>query len=190
MSKELLDRWKGRVDRRGFLKGLGILASVVTLDRLTGAAQGEPQEESCPINIEIANVLVKLRRPEQKFTIYFDLIVEMPEGTLVEAKHTVRIIRAIKRKMRKKEEIIFIPVIARKRNVSDSIVKNRIEAVGEENVLIDLSNICSKLRYLSGIAFAVEIFVEARGVTFDKGAICSASKLAIDNFDVDRVCKR
>ncbi|MFQ6090720.1 MAG: hypothetical protein ACE5LD_04705 [Candidatus Bipolaricaulia bacterium] len=42
---------------------------------------------------------------------------------------------------------------------------------------------------MSGLAFAAEILIEARGVTADKGQICSTNKLVIQNFDVPQVCK-
>jgi hypothetical protein len=92
-------------------------------------------------------------------------------------------------KFRRKEEVIFVPVAKRTRDISKGIKDNRIAAQGEESVLIDFGYICNTLRHLSGTAFAVEVLIEARGVTADKGQICSANRLVIQNFDVPKVCK-
>ncbi|MFQ6090719.1 MAG: hypothetical protein ACE5LD_04700, partial [Candidatus Bipolaricaulia bacterium] len=87
--------------------------------------------------------IVKLRRPERKFTVYFDLLAELPQGELVQVKQTVRIIRAIRRKFRKKEEVIFVPVIKRSKDISKEIKDNRIALRGEESVLVDIFAILS-----------------------------------------------
>jgi hypothetical protein len=179
--------------RREFLKGLGLLAGALALERSTGLAQQPAQADlpaaECPLQIEIGEPIVKLRRPERKFTVYFDLRVEMPQGQLIQVKRTVRIIRAISRKFRSQEEIIFVPVTARAEDISKVIKDNRIVAQGEENVLVDFAYICNTLRNLGGLAFAVEILIEARGITADKGQICSANSLVIKNFEVPQVCK-
>ncbi|MGQ9601095.1 MAG: hypothetical protein ACUVQU_01145 [Candidatus Bipolaricaulia bacterium] len=184
-----------RLGRREFLKGLGLLAGgALALESGPGLAARAtqldlPAEEALTIMIEIGEPLVKLRRPERKFTVYFDLRVEMPQGQLIEVKRTVRIIRAITRKFRGTEEVIFVPVAVKKEDISKAIKDNRILAQGEENVLIDFAYICNTLKYLSGTAFAVEILIEARGVTADRGQIYSANKLVIKNFEVPQVCK-
>ncbi|HID09971.1 MAG TPA: hypothetical protein EYP17_01540 [Candidatus Latescibacteria bacterium] len=185
-----------RLDRREFLKGLGFIAGALTLERGTAPApalaQPVPENflaESCPLQIEISSPIVKLRRPERKFTVYFDLLVEMSQGKLIQVKRTVRIIRAITRKFRRKEEVIFVPVVRRTADISKEIKDNRILARGEESMLIDFGYICNTLRHLSGTAFAVEILIEARGITADKDRICSANRLVIQNFDVPKVCK-
>lgn len=178
--------------RREFLKGLGLLAGALALDRSKGLAQPVLEDHSaleCPLQIEIGEPIVKLRRPERKFTVYFDLQVEMVEGQLIQVKRTVRIIRAIARRFRGQEEVIFVPVITRTADVSKEIKGGRISALGEESVLIDFAYICNTLKSLSGLAFAVEILIEARGVTPDKGQICSANRLVIKNFEVPQVCK-
>jgi len=187
MSKEFR-----RLERREFLKGLGLAAGALTLGRASALAQPAPEvlpAESGPLKIEIGDPTVKLRRPERKFTVYFDLLVEMPQGQLVQVKRTVRIIRAITRKFRREEEVIFVPVRAKKRDISQTIKDNRIVAQGEESVLVDFGYICNTLRRLNGLAFAAEILIEARGITADKGQICSTNKLVIQNFDVPQVCK-
>ncbi len=182
-----------RLGRREFLKGLGLLAGALAMESAPGLARATqldlPAEEALTIMIEIGEPLVKLRRPERKFTVYFDLRVEMPQGRLIEVKRTVRIIRAITRKFRGTEEVIFVPVAVKKEDISKAIKDNRILAQGEENVLIDFAYICNTLKYLSGTAFAVEILIEARGVTADRGRIYSANKLVIKNFEVPQVCK-
>lgn len=179
--------------RREFLKGLGLLAGAFALDGSTGLAKqpvlGELTTAECPLQIEVGEPIVRLRRPERKFTVYFDLYVEMAQGRLIQVKRTVRIIRAIARKFRGREEIIFIPVITRSEDISKEIKNGRISALGEENVLIDFAYICNTLKSLSGTAFAVEILIEARGITADKGQIHSANKLVIKNFEVPQVCK-
>lgn len=179
-----------RLGRREFLKGLGLVAGALAIERSPGLARARldlPAEEA--LTIEIGEPLVKLRRPERKFTVYFDLRVEMAQGQLVEVKRTVRLIRAITRKFRGTEEVIFVPVAVKKEDISKAIKDNRILAQGEENVLIDFAYICNTLKYLSGLAFAVEILIEARGVTADRGQIHSANKLVIKNFEVPQVCK-
>lgn len=187
MSKELR-----RFDRREFLKGLGLAAGALTLERASVLAQPAPEvlpADHGLLKIEIGDPIVKLRRPERKFTVYFDLLAELPQGELVQVKQTVRIIRAIRRKFRKKEEVIFVPVIKRSKDISKEIKDNRIALRGEESVLVDFGYLCNTLRRLSGLAFAAEILIEARGVTADKGQICSTNKLVIQNFDVPQVCK-
>lgn len=185
MSKEIQ-----RLDRRSFLKSLGLVAGALALPR--GAMMAQPVldnvNDTCPVKIEVGEPTIKLRRPERKFTVYFDLQVEMPQGQLVEVKRTVRIIRAITRKFRT-EEIIFIPVSAKKRDISKEITDNQFVALGEESMLIDFGYICNTLRSLGGTAFAVEILIEARGITTDKGRICSANRLVVKNFDVPKVCE-
>lgn len=189
MSKELKSY---KLDRRAFLKSLGLMAGAIALPRGAALAQPELEEqpqESYPLRIEIGDPVVKLRRPERKFTVYFDLRVEMSQGQLVQVKRTVRIIRAITRKFRKQEEVIFVPVKAKKQDISQEIKDNQIIALGEENMLVDFGYICNTLRSLNGAAFAVEILIEARGVTADKGQIHSVNRLAIQNFEVPKVCK-
>ncbi len=192
-----MDWKKVELDRRDLLKGLGALAGLASLglSRATLAvAQPTPvttrieTAPACPITIKIENPVLKLRRPERKLTLYFDLAVEMAEGQLIEVKRTVRIIRAIRRRFRGEEEILFIPVITRKANMSKEIKGNRIIAYGEENVLIDFENLCYQLRGLNGLAFAVEILIEARGLV-PENKICSQNKLVVQNFDVPTVCK-
>lgn len=181
-----------RLERREFLKGLGLAAGALTLGRASALAQPAPEvlpAERGPLEIEIGDPTVKLRRPERKFTVYFDLLVELPQGRLVQVKRTVRIIRVITRKFRKQEEVIFVPVIKRSKDISKEIKDNRIALRGEESVLVDFGYICNTLRRLNGLAFAAEILIEARGVTADKGQICSTNKLVIQNFDVPQVCK-
>lgn len=180
------------LDRREFLKGLSLLAGTLALKSSTGLAQpaiGEIAAAECPLQIEIGDPIVKLRRPERKFTVYFDLHVEMVQGRLIQVKRTVRIIRAINRRFRREEEVIFIPVSTKRHDISKEIEDNRIVAQGEESMLIDFGYICNTLRSLSGMAFAVEVLVEARGIVPDKGQICSANKLVIKNFEVPQVCK-
>ncbi|MDH7504944.1 MAG: hypothetical protein QHH25_02215 [Candidatus Acetothermia bacterium] len=180
------------LDRREFLKGLSLLAGTLAIRGSTGLAQpaiGEISAAECPLQIEIGDPLVKLRRPERKFTVYFDLQVEMPRGRLIQVKRTVRIIRAISRRFRGREEVIFIPVITRAEDISKQIKGSRISALGEENVLVDFAYICNTLKSLSGMAFAVEILIEARGIVPDRGEICSANKLVVKNFEVPQVCK-
>jgi hypothetical protein len=187
MSKE-----QRRLDRRAFLKSLGLVAGALTLERRVVLAQPLAEEfpaGSCPLRIEIGGPIVKLRRPERKFTVYFDLLVEMPQGQLVQVKRTVRIIRAITRKFRKKEEVIFVPVAKRTKDIYKEIKDQRLSFQDEENMLIDFGYICNTLRRLSGTAFAVEILIETRGITADKGQICSANRLVIQNFDVPQVCQ-
>lgn len=181
-----------RLDRREFLKGLGLAAGALTLGRAPALAQPAPEvlpAESGPLKIEIGGPTIKLRRPERKLTVYFDLLAELPQGELVQVKRTVRIIRAIKRKFRKEEEVIFVPVVKRSKDISKEIKDNRLALQGEENVLVDFGYLCNTLRRLNGLAFAAEILIEARGITADKGQICSANKLVIQNFDVPQVCK-
>lgn len=181
-----------RLGRREFLKGLGLFAGALAVEGTTGLARARfdpPVEVEGPILIEIGEPLVKLRRPERKFTVYFDLRVEMAQGQLVEVKRTVRLIRAITRKFRGKEEVIFVPVAVKKEDISKAIKDNKILAQGEENVLIDFAYICNTLKYLSGLAFAVEILIEARGIVPNQGQIHSANKLVIKNFEVPKVCK-
>jgi hypothetical protein len=183
---------EGRLGRREFLKGLGLLAGALMTGGSTGLARARfdtPIEVEGPILIEIGEPIVKLRRPERKFTVYFDLRVEMPQGRLIEVKRTVRLIRAITRKVRGTEEVIFVPIVVKREDISKAIKDNRIVAVGEENVLIDFAYICNTLKYLNGLAFAVEILIEARGIAADRGQIHSANKLVIKNFEVPRVCK-
>lgn len=184
MAKEIQ-----RLDRRSFIKSLGLVAGALALPHGTTLAQPALEDrKNCPLEIEVGEPLIKLRRPEQKFTVYFDLLVEMPQGKLIEVKRTVRIIRAITRKFRT-EEVIFVPVSTKKRDISKEIRDNRIAARGEGNVLVDFGYICNTLSHLNGTAFAVEILVEARGITADKGQICSANKLVVQNFDVPKVCE-
>lgn len=181
-----------RLGRREFLTGLGLLAGALATGSSTGLARARfdpPVELEGPILITISEPIVKLRRPERKFTVYFDLRIEMPQGRLIEVKRTVRLIRAITRKFRGKEEVIFVPVVVKKEDISKAIKDNRILAQGEENVLIDFAYICNTLKYLNGLAFAVEILIEARGIMPDRGQIHSANKLVIKNFEVPRVCK-
>lgn len=188
-----------KLDRRAFLKGLGALAGTLTLAQggltsaraqpLSGEADSVGPSGACPIEIRIENPLIKLRRPERKLTLYFDLVVQMPQGKLVQVKRTVRIIRAIKRKVRGEEKIIFVPVTVRKKDISGEIKGGKIEALGEENVLIDFGNLCYTMRHLGGLAFAAEILIEARGVTAAGSEICSASRIVVQNFDVHKVCK-
>ncbi len=191
---------EGRIDRRTLLKGLGALAGTLTLAQGgLGLAQAQPlrggaesdtsgSAGACPIEIRIENPLIKLRRPERKLTLYFDLVVQMPQGKLVEVKRTVRIIRAIKRKVRREEEIVFVPVTIRKKDMSGEIKEGKLVALGEENVLIDFGNLCYTMRHLGGLAFAAEILIQARGMT-PGSEICSASQLVVQNFDVRKVCK-
>lgn len=186
--------WKRvQLNRRDLLKGLGALAGMASLGQLslaqpTPVTTGIETTSACPIEIKIENPVIKLRRPERKLTLYFDLAVRMPEGQLIEVKRTVRIIRAIRRRFRGDEEILFIPVVTRKANMSKEIQDNQIVAYGEENVLIDFGNLCYQLRGLSGLAFAVEILIEARGLLPDN-KICSQNQLVVHNFDVPTVCK-
>ncbi|HIC95768.1 TPA: hypothetical protein EYP12_03955 [Candidatus Bipolaricaulota bacterium] len=187
---------KGKeLGRREFLKGFGLLAGALALDlersMLAGAQPAlEPLsgEGECPLEIEIGEPIIKLRRPERKFTVYFDLRVGMLQGRLIQVKRTVRIIRAITRRIRREKQILFIPVRSKTVDISKEIKDNQILALGEENVLIDFGYICNMLRNLTGTAFALEILIEARGITADK-RICSANKLVIKNFEVPRICK-
>jgi|GEM_PF-6246612 len=181
-----------RLDRRAFLKGLSLAAGALTLERATALAQpvmGPLSVADYPLKIELGGPIVKLRRPERKFTVYFDLLVEMPQGQLVQVKQTVRIIRAITRRFRGKEDIIFIPITRRTADISKEIKDNQISFQGEEDVLIDFGYICNTLRRLNGLAFAVEVLIEARGITADRSQICSANQLVVQNFDVPQVCK-
>jgi len=181
-----------RLERREFLKGLGLAAGALTLGRASALAQPAPEvlpAESGPLKIEIANPIVKLRRPERKFTVYFDLLVELSQGQLVQVKQTVRVIRAIKRKFRKKEEVIFVPISRRAKDISKEIKDNRIAFQGEESILVDFGYLCNTLRRLNGLAFAVEILIEARGIAADGSQIHSINELVVQNFDVPQVCK-
>jgi hypothetical protein len=147
-----------------------------------------PVGEQDNITITVTNTKVFSRRPEKKFTISFDLIANMPEGILAELKYTVRIIRSIIRKSKDKETVLFLTVTAKHKDLSKAVINNYFEAIGEENILIDFGYICTQLVKLGGVAFAVEIKVEARGLT-PEGKICSVSKLVVENFDMAALCK-